>query len=141
MKTQLLRTSIFALVAAASVYAESTPDVTLQVQGVPNINRTIPLTVMAMSLAVGASPADVTAGANQAEEPHTLAEWIQVGPDGVMAKDPAEPEKPIRLKLPGHADRKKPPLLMAPHCSTCITNSPFSTWQQLQIALSALRWT
>ena len=139
MKTQLLRTSILAVVAAAGVYAESTPEVTPQVQGVPKINRTIPVTMMAMSLALGASRAEMPTGTNRAEE-HRLAEWIQVGPDGVVAKDPAESEKPIRLTLPGHADRKKPPLLMAPHCSVCITNSPFSTWQQLQIALSALRW-
>ena len=67
MKTQLLPTSIFALLAAAAVYAESTPELRTPTQGVTNINRTIPLTVMAMSLALGASPADVTAGTNQAE--------------------------------------------------------------------------
>lgn len=45
MKTQLLRTSIFALLAAAAVYAESTPELRPQMQGVTN--STIPLTMTA----------------------------------------------------------------------------------------------
>jgi hypothetical protein len=43
MKTQMLRTSIFALLATAAVYAESTPELRPLVQRVTN--STIPLTM------------------------------------------------------------------------------------------------
>jgi hypothetical protein len=49
----------------SSMKTESTPELRPQVQGVTN--RTIPLTMMAMSLALGASPAEMTAGTSQAE--------------------------------------------------------------------------
>jgi hypothetical protein len=45
MKTQLLRTSTFALLAAAAVYAEGTSELRPPVQGVTN--STIPLTMTA----------------------------------------------------------------------------------------------
>jgi hypothetical protein len=138
MKTQLLRTSIFALLAAAAVYAESTPELRPQVQGITN--STIPLTMMPTSLALGASPAEMPAGVNDAKEHHNLAEWIQVGPEGVIAaKDPAEQRQPVRLNLPSHVDRENPRVLMAP-CVVCSKPSPFSAWQQFQMALSVLYW-
>jgi hypothetical protein len=99
-------------------------------------------TIMAMSFALGASRADVPAGTNKPEKHHGLAEWTQVAAERVIAaKDPDEQQKPIGLSLPGQADRGKPPLLVANgSCAVCIKNSPFSTWQQVRMALSVLYW-
>jgi hypothetical protein len=104
------------------------------------MKRTTLMTILAMSLALGASRADMPAGTNKPEKHHGLAEWTQVAAESVIAaKDPAEQPKPVGWNLPGQADREKPPLLMAPGpCSHCIKNSPFSTW--FQMALSVLYW-
>jgi hypothetical protein len=96
--------------------------------------------LIASSNAPVASLADMPAGTNQADEHDRLAERIPVGGDVIAAKGPAEQRKPARLNLPGHADREKPPLLMAPHCPNCSNNSPFSSWKQFQLALSVLDW-
>jgi hypothetical protein len=106
------------------------------------MKRTMRMTILAMSLALGASRADVPAGTNKPEKQHGLAEWTQVaGERAIAAKDPAEEQQPVGLNLPGQADRGKPPLLMANgSCHLCIKNSPFSTLQQFRMALSVLYW-
>jgi hypothetical protein len=101
------------------------------------MKRTILLTIMAMSLTLGASRANMPAGTNKAEEHQRLAKWMQVGGEGLLAaKDPAEQQKPALLTLPGHADREKPLLLIAPICHGSCT--PSSLWQQFQSALSSV---
>jgi hypothetical protein len=106
------------------------------------MKRTMLTTILAMSFALGASRADMPAGTNKPEKHHGLAEWTQVAAESaIAAKDPDEQQKPVGLNLPGQADREKPPLLMAPGpCFNCIKNSPFSTWQQVRMALSVLYW-
>ena len=106
------------------------------------MKRTMLMTIMAMSLALGASRADMPAGTNKPEKHHGLAEWTQVAAERAIAvKDPDEQQHPLRLNLPGKTELEKPPLLMAPGpCAGCIKNSPFSTWQQVRMALSALYW-
>jgi len=104
------------------------------------MKRTMLMTIMAMSLALGASRADMPAGTNKLEEHPGLAKWFPVAGEGAIAtKAPGEQQRPVGLILPGKANRKKAPQLMAiGPCGHCITNSPFSTWQQFQLALSML---
>ena len=108
MKT--LRTSIFALLAVAAVYAEST---------------------------------SIPAGVNVAKD-HNMSEWIQVRTEGATAvKDPADPQQALHVNVPAPADRKRPVVLKAPGgggCRSCINPSPFSAWQQFQMAVSMLYW-
>jgi hypothetical protein len=106
------------------------------------MKRTMLMTIMAMSLALGASRADMPAGTNKLEEHPGLAKWFPVAGEGAIAtKAPGEQQRPVGLILPGKANREKPPQLMAiGPCGHCITNSPFSTWQQFQLALSMLYW-
>ena len=99
------------------------------------------MTILAMSLALGASRADVFAGTNKPEEHHSLAKGIQVAAEGVTAENDTVEQQPVRSNLPGNADREKPLILMAPgsgNCSNCIF--PYSKWQQFQTALSVLDW-
>ena len=105
------------------------------------MKRTILLTIMAMNLALGTSLADMPIGTIKAEEHHSLAKGIQVGGQGVIAGNDQDEQKPVRLNLPGNADREKPLLLMA-HCpGGCTIPGPsFSPWQQFQLVVSMLRW-
>jgi hypothetical protein len=104
------------------------------------MKRTMLTTILAMSFALGASRADMPAGTNKPEKQHGLAEWTQFAAESaIAAKNPDE--QPVGLNLPGQADRGKPPLLVAPGpCYMCIKNSPFSTLQQVRMALSVLYW-
>jgi hypothetical protein len=97
------------------------------------------MTILAMSLALGASRADMPAGTNKPEEHHNLAKRIQVGAEGAIAGNDTDEQQPVRSNLPGK-DREKPLLLMAPGpCAHCI-NAAFSPWEQLRVALSVLYW-
>jgi hypothetical protein len=79
------------------------------------MKRTTRVTILAMSLALGASRADVPAGTSQPEQHGSVANRIQPGAEGATAaNDPAE-RQPVRLDWPGNADREKPLILMAPH--------------------------
>ena len=110
MKTQLIRTSIFALLSAAAVYAAGATELKTQAPGVSKTS--IPVVMKAMSLAVEATPADISALGNQPEEQDS-----------------------------GKANREKPPVLMAPgQCPGCRNPYSFSTWERVQIALSLLHW-
>ena len=105
------------------------------------MKRTTLMTILAMSLALGASRADIPTGTNKPEEHHSLAKWIQVGAEGVIAGNETDQQQPVRLNLPGNADPEKPRVLMAPGpCAHCVTNSPFSTWERVRLALSVLHW-
>ena len=68
------------------------------------MKRTTLMTILAMSLALGASRADMPTGANKPEEHHNLAKWIQVGAEGVTAGNDTDQQQPVRLNLPGKAD-------------------------------------
>ena len=105
------------------------------------MKTTILLTIVAMNLALGTSRANTPIGANQAEQHHSLAKGIQVGGQEVIAGNDQDDQKPVRLNLPGNADREKPLLLMA-HCpGGCTIPGPsFSPWQQFQLVVSVLHW-
>jgi hypothetical protein len=63
------------------------------------MKRTTLMTILAMSLALGASRADVPAGTNKPEQHRIVSNWIQVGAEGVTAAiDPAG-QQPVRLNL------------------------------------------
>ena len=105
------------------------------------MKRTTLMTILAMSLALGASRADMPTGTNKPEEQHNLAKWIQVGAEGVIAGNDTDQQQPVRLNLPGNADPEKPRVLMANgSCAVCIKNPAFSTWEQVRLALSVLHW-
>jgi hypothetical protein len=82
------------------------------------------------------------AGTNKLKEHPGLAKLVPVAGEGaIAAKAPDEQQRPVGLILPGKANREKPSQMMAiGPCGHCITNSPFSTWQQFQLALSMLYW-
>jgi hypothetical protein len=77
------------------------------------MKRTTLMTILAMSLALGASRADVPAGTNKPEQHGSVAKWIQVGAEAVTAANDPTGQQPVRLNLPGNADREKPLVLMA----------------------------
>jgi hypothetical protein len=105
------------------------------------MKRTTLMTILAMSLALGASRADMPAGTNKPEELHSMAKWIHVGAERVIAGNDTDQQQPVRLNLPGNADPEKPRVLMAPGpCFNCIKNPAFSTWEQVRLALSLLHW-
>ena len=97
-------------------------------------------TILAMSFALGASRADMPAGTNKPEKHHGLAEWTQVAAESAIAAKDPDGLQPVGLNLPGQADRERAPLLAIGPCAVCIKNSPFSTWQQVRLALSVLHW-
>jgi hypothetical protein len=91
--------------------------------------------IMAASLTLGAGRATTSTGRNTAN--HRLPK-IEVAGEGVKAaKDAAGQQIPVQLNLPGNAEQEKQPLLVAPHCSTCV-QPPLSTWQQFQLFLSVM---
>ena len=105
------------------------------------MKRTTLMTILAMSLALGASRADMPTGTNKSEGHHNPAKWIQVGAEGVIAGNDSDQQQPVRLNLPGNADPEKPRVLMAPGpCFRCIKDPAFSTWEQVRLALSLLHW-
>jgi hypothetical protein len=99
------------------------------------MKRTTLMTILAMSLALRASRADMPTGTNKPEEHHSMAKWIQVGAEGVIVGNDADQRQPVRLNLPGNADPEKPRVLIAPgSCQSCIKNPAFSTWEQFRLA-------
>jgi len=113
------------------------------------MKRTNLMMILAVSVALGSSWADtlggvnkaeVVAGINKTEEHPGLAKWTLVDGAGLIgAKDPTEQHIPVRLYLPGDAERARP-LLMAPICTACVPQSPWPWWQSFQLALSAVYW-
>ena len=84
------------------------------------MKRTTLMTILAMSLALGASRADTPAGTNKPEEHQSLAKWIRVGAEGVTAGNDTDERQSVRLTSLGNADREKPLILMAfGGCQTC----------------------
>jgi hypothetical protein len=110
MKTQLLRTSIFALLAVAAVYAETTPGLRPQLQGATNS------TILTMTAG--------TVGAAAVKNPPDQQQPLQLN-----VPVPADREEPRVLVAPG-----------AGGCASCIKPSPFSSWQQFRMALQVIYW-
>jgi len=105
------------------------------------MKRNTLMTILAMTLALGASRADVLSGTTKPAPYLGLAKSISIGQAGLVAgKDSDEQQKPVQLHLPGETDRARP-LLLAPGSGGCVScRNPFSSWQQFQSALSVLFW-
>jgi hypothetical protein len=106
------------------------------------MKRTTLMTILEMSLALGASRADMPAGTNKPEQLRSVAKWTQLGAEGVTEGNEPDERQPVRLNLPGNADREKPPILVAyGPCCCCVKGAPaFSTWEQVRLVLSMLHW-
>ena len=63
------------------------------------MKRTTLMTILAMSLALGASRADIPTGTNKPEEHGGPAKWIQIGAEGVIAGNNPDEKQPVRLRM------------------------------------------
>jgi hypothetical protein len=107
------------------------------------MKRTVLMTILAMSLSLGASWANKPTGINKTEEHPRLTQPMQIDGEGTMAtNDPAGQQIPVQSNAPGNADREKKPLLVAPGGGSCATcRQPFlSPLPQLRLLPVGIYW-
>ena len=102
------------------------------------MKRTVVMTILAMSLFLGASSATKPAGNSGVKELRGLTQQAQMSSEGTkVVNDPAWQQVPILSNEPGKVDREKQPVLVAPGgCHACIHSDFISPWHQLQLFLS-----
>ena len=95
------------------------------------------MTILAMSLSMGASWANKPAGTFRTEEHHRLT---QVSDDGIKAANDRDGQQ-VPVQEPGKADQEKQPVLVAPGgCPSCRQYDFISPWQQFQLFVSRIYW-
>jgi len=105
------------------------------------MKRTVLMTILAMSLSLGASWATKPAG-SRVGELHGLTQQVQVGGEGMKAANDADGQQ-VPVQDRGKAEREKQPVLVAPGsggCPSCRQYDYISPWQQFQLFVSRIYW-
>ena len=106
------------------------------------MKRTVLMTILAMSLSLGASWANKPTGGSRVGEPYRMTQQAQIGSEGMKAANDADGQQ-VPVQDRGKADREKQPVLVAPGsggCPSCRQYDFISPWQQFQLFVSRIYW-
>ena len=98
------------------------------------------MTILAMSLSLGASWANKPTGGSRVGEPYRMTQQAQIGSEGMKAANDRDGQQgPAQSNEPGKVEREKQPVLVAP-CLHCRQYDFISPWQQFQLFVSRIYW-